>query len=319
MKTSVISPTFRARYLSDPADPDAFEGRAVVFDGREDYHARINDPSLDIDEHTLLVIRARAPSATRARPRWSTCSRPTRSSWRASTSCRASGMGASRARRGRRRSSTRRRRRPWAAVWRCCGPATGCASTCASGPRTCSCPTRSWRRAGRRWRRRWPTAGLPYVPASQTPWQEIQRGMVDQLDRGHGAQARRQVPGHRARPGLACRATTTDGSRLAASGSSASGPVPCATGEVAEWLKAAVLKTAGRKPRGFESHPLRHLGPCADRIGPLLGPPFRPPSVGGLHPTLRASIPAPCCGRPASGRQRHRQRRAGLTRRTLDV
>ena len=44
MKTSVISPEFRKRYLSNPNDPDAFEGRAVVFDGREDYHARINDP-----------------------------------------------------------------------------------------------------------------------------------------------------------------------------------------------------------------------------------------------------------------------------------
>ena len=44
MKTSVISEEFRARYLSNPRDPDAFEGRAVVFDGPEDYHARIDDP-----------------------------------------------------------------------------------------------------------------------------------------------------------------------------------------------------------------------------------------------------------------------------------
>jgi len=57
MKTSVISADFRARYLSDPADPDAFEGRAVVFDGPEDYHARIDDPALKIDDRTILFMR----------------------------------------------------------------------------------------------------------------------------------------------------------------------------------------------------------------------------------------------------------------------
>jgi dihydroxy-acid dehydratase len=57
MKTSVISEEFRKRYLSDPKDPDAFEGRAVVFDGPEDYHDRIDDPSLKIDERTILFIR----------------------------------------------------------------------------------------------------------------------------------------------------------------------------------------------------------------------------------------------------------------------
>jgi dihydroxy-acid dehydratase len=57
MKTSVISEEFRARYLSDPKDPDAFEGRAVVFDGPEDYHQRIDDPTLGIDARTLLFMR----------------------------------------------------------------------------------------------------------------------------------------------------------------------------------------------------------------------------------------------------------------------
>ena len=61
MKTSVISPEFRARYLSSPADPDAFEGKAVVFDGPEDYHHRIDDPALGIDEHSILVIRGCGP------------------------------------------------------------------------------------------------------------------------------------------------------------------------------------------------------------------------------------------------------------------
>jgi dihydroxy-acid dehydratase len=61
MKTSVISPEFRDRYLSDPADPEAFEGRIVVFDGPEDYHARIDDPALAMDERTLLVMRGAGP------------------------------------------------------------------------------------------------------------------------------------------------------------------------------------------------------------------------------------------------------------------
>jgi dihydroxy-acid dehydratase len=57
MKTSVISEEFRDRYLSNPDDPDAFEGRAIVFDGPEDYHARIDDPALDIDAHCVLFMR----------------------------------------------------------------------------------------------------------------------------------------------------------------------------------------------------------------------------------------------------------------------
>jgi dihydroxy-acid dehydratase len=57
MKVSAIDPAFRQRYLADPADPEAFEGRAIVFDGPEDYHDRINDPSLGIDGDCLLFIR----------------------------------------------------------------------------------------------------------------------------------------------------------------------------------------------------------------------------------------------------------------------
>jgi dihydroxy-acid dehydratase len=57
MKTSVISKEFRDRYLSNPKDPEAFEGRAVVFDGPEDYHAHIDDPALDIDERCVLFMR----------------------------------------------------------------------------------------------------------------------------------------------------------------------------------------------------------------------------------------------------------------------
>jgi dihydroxy-acid dehydratase len=61
MKTSVISDEFRARYLNNAKDPNAFEGRAVVFDGPEDYHKRIDDPALDIDEHAILFMRGTGP------------------------------------------------------------------------------------------------------------------------------------------------------------------------------------------------------------------------------------------------------------------
>ena len=61
MKTSVISPAFRKRYLEKPEDPGAFQGRAIVFEGPEDYHHRINDPSLAIDADSILFIRGVGP------------------------------------------------------------------------------------------------------------------------------------------------------------------------------------------------------------------------------------------------------------------
>lgn len=61
MKTSVISEEFRNRYLANPDDLDAFEGRAIVFEGPEDYHARIDDPALAIDERCMLFIRGVGP------------------------------------------------------------------------------------------------------------------------------------------------------------------------------------------------------------------------------------------------------------------
>ncbi|OYW79319.1 MAG: hypothetical protein B7Z26_08255 [Asticcacaulis sp. 32-58-5] len=61
MKVSVISPEFRERYLNNPADLNAFEGRAIVFDGPEDYHHRIDDPALNIDEHCILFMRGAGP------------------------------------------------------------------------------------------------------------------------------------------------------------------------------------------------------------------------------------------------------------------
>jgi dihydroxy-acid dehydratase len=61
MKTSVVSPEFRKTYLEHPDHPGLFDGRAVVFEGPEDYHDRIDDPSLDIDEDCFLFIRYCGP------------------------------------------------------------------------------------------------------------------------------------------------------------------------------------------------------------------------------------------------------------------
>ena len=61
MKTSVISDEFRTRYLSNPESPNAFEGRAIVFDGPEDYHKRIDDESLGIDEFCIMIMRGAGP------------------------------------------------------------------------------------------------------------------------------------------------------------------------------------------------------------------------------------------------------------------
>jgi len=61
MKTSVISDAFRARYLSNPDDPEAFEGSAVVFDGPEDYHARIDAPETGVTEDSILIMRGAGP------------------------------------------------------------------------------------------------------------------------------------------------------------------------------------------------------------------------------------------------------------------
>ena len=61
MKTSVISKEFRDRYLSNPKDPNAFEAKAIVFDGPEDYHKNIDNPALGIDENTVLFMRGTGP------------------------------------------------------------------------------------------------------------------------------------------------------------------------------------------------------------------------------------------------------------------
>lgn len=61
MKMSVVGEAFRKTYLAEPGKENSFEARAIVFEGPEDYHARINDPALDIDERCILVVRGAGP------------------------------------------------------------------------------------------------------------------------------------------------------------------------------------------------------------------------------------------------------------------
>lgn len=61
MKTCVISPAFRQKFLENPKDPNAFEGAVVVFDGPEDYHSRLDDPTTPIDDTSILVMRGAGP------------------------------------------------------------------------------------------------------------------------------------------------------------------------------------------------------------------------------------------------------------------
>jgi dihydroxy-acid dehydratase len=184
MKTSVISETFRARYLSDPDDPDAFEGRAVVFEGPEDYHTRINDPALEIDEHTLLVMRGAGPIGYPGAAEVVNMQPPDALLVQGIDELPCIGDG--------RQSGT-----------------SGSPSILNATPEAAAGGGLMLLRTGDRIRidLRKRTAdilipeselddrkaelaalladgGLPYVPPSQTPWQEIQRGMVGQLAEG---------------------------------------------------------------------------------------------------------------------------------------
>jgi dihydroxy-acid dehydratase len=180
MKTSVISAEFRQRYLSNPLHPEVFEGRAIVFDGPEDYHARIDDPALELDEFTVLVMRGTGPigypgsaEVVNMRPpdyliRRGVLVLPCIGDGRQSgTSASPSILNAS----------------PEAA-------AGGGLALLRSGDRICidlaqrtvNALLSDAELAERR--RTLEAAGGYRFPASQTPWQEIQRGIVDQLGAG---------------------------------------------------------------------------------------------------------------------------------------
>jgi dihydroxy-acid dehydratase len=199
MKTSVISPQFRERYLSNPDDPEAFEGPAVVFDGPEDYHHRIDDPALGITTATLLFMRGAGPvgypgsaEVVNMRPpsyliREGVHALPCIGDGRQSgTSGSPSILNAS----------------PEAAVMG--GLAlirTGDRVRIDLGKGTANVLISDEELAERR-RALSEAGGYPY-PASQTPWQEIQRKIVGQMETGailEGAEAYQQIAQTRGLP-----------------------------------------------------------------------------------------------------------------------
>jgi dihydroxy-acid dehydratase len=180
MKTSVISEEFRRRYLANPADPEAFEGRAVVFEGPEDYHHRIDDPSLGIDEGTILVIRGVGPIGYPGSAEVVNMQPPAALIKRGVTSLPCIGDGRQSGTSG---SPSILNASPEAA-------AGGGLAILRTGDRI-----RVDLRAGSadilisdeelaRRRAALEKAGGFKYPPSQTPWQEIQRGMVEQLADG---------------------------------------------------------------------------------------------------------------------------------------
>lgn len=196
MKTSVISAEFRERYLSNPNDPDAFEGRAVVFDGREDYHARINDPSLGIDEHTLLFIRGAGPIGYPGGAEVVNMQPPDALLKAGITALPCIGDGRQSGTSG---SPSILNASPEAAVGG--GLAlvqTGDRVRIDLGKRSANILISDDELAKRKEAIAAQLAadGLPYVPAHQTPWQEMQRGAVEQFQEGmvlKGATAYRDV------------------------------------------------------------------------------------------------------------------------------
>jgi len=169
----VISPEFRKRYLGNG---DAFECRAVVFDGSTDYHDRINDPSLGIDEHTILVIRGSGPLGWPGSAEVVNMQPPDALIKRGIMSLPTLGDG--------RQSGT-----------------SDSPSILNCSPESAAGGGLAWLRTGDRIRidlaagtcdmlvsddeiARRMKDGLPQVPESATPWQELYRSTVGQLDSG---------------------------------------------------------------------------------------------------------------------------------------
>jgi xylonate dehydratase len=184
MKTSVISKEFRDRYLSNPKDPEAFEGRAVVFDGREDYHDRINDPSLNIDANTILVIRGAGPVGYPGGAEVVNMQPPDALLQHGITELPCIGDGRQSGTSG---SPSILNASPEAAVGGGLSLVrTGDQLRVDLNKRTANLLISDEELEKRRseMKAKLGNGGLSYVPHSQTPWQEIQRSLVDQFDHG---------------------------------------------------------------------------------------------------------------------------------------
>jgi dihydroxy-acid dehydratase len=179
MKTSVIDEEFRKRYLSSVKDPDAFEGRAIVFDGPEDYHHRIEDPKLKIDEHCVLIIRGVGPIGYPGSAEVVNMQPPAALIKKGVRALPCIGDGRQSGTSG---SPSILNASPEAAVGG--GLAlvrTGDRVRIDLKKRTADMLIADGELERRR--AEYQQHGFPY-PASQTPWQEIQRGIVDQLSAG---------------------------------------------------------------------------------------------------------------------------------------
>jgi dihydroxy-acid dehydratase len=180
MKTSVISDDFRKRFLSNPKDRNAFEGRAVVFDGPEDYHHRIDDPSLKIDDRTILFMRGAGAIGYPGSAEVVNMQPPAALIKKGITSLPCIGDGRQSGTSG---SPSILNASPEAA-------ANGGLALLKTGDRvridlnkgTANILVSKDELAKRR-KALEKAGGYPY-PAHQTPWQEIQRGLVDQLGDG---------------------------------------------------------------------------------------------------------------------------------------
>ena len=158
MKTSVISPEFRKRYLGNG---DSFECRAVVFDGSTDYHDRINDPALGIDENTILVIRGSGPLGWPGSAEVVNMQPPDALLKRGIMSLPTLGDGRQSGTSDSPRFSIVRRKAPRVADSPGCAPVTGSASTWPPAPVTCWSATRKSRAARRKACRRCRKARRP--------------------------------------------------------------------------------------------------------------------------------------------------------------
>ncbi|HEV7469109.1 MAG TPA: IlvD/Edd family dehydratase [Pseudonocardia sp.] len=180
MKTSVISAEFRERYLSDPEHPDVLEGRAIVFDGPEDYHSRIEDPDLKIDEDCLLFVRGTGPLGYPGAAEVVNMQPPAELIKRGVHTLPCIGDGRQSGTSG---SPSILNASPEAAA----GGGLALLQTgdtvridLVSGTADVLVPEEELAER----RRKLDEAGGYPVPPSQTPWQEIQRSMVDQLSGG---------------------------------------------------------------------------------------------------------------------------------------
>lgn len=180
MKLSVVSDEFRDRYLSNPDDPMAFEGRAIVFDGPEDYHARIDDPALAIDEKSILFMRGAGPIGYPGAAEVVNMRAPDYLIKRGITSLPCIGDGRQSGTSG---SPSILNASPEAA-------ANGGLAILKTGDRVridlnkCTANILTSDEELNRRREELEKAGGYAYPAHQTPWQEIQRGMVAQLEAG---------------------------------------------------------------------------------------------------------------------------------------